>query len=104
MDLYIVADGSDSIMPGNFSLLKNTISGLVREIEIGPTKARLGMLVYSSNVDERNKHPFYEFNSDVIYAAAGLKQPRDGTATHKGISVRDLYTITSHQSTDSAVI
>lgn len=87
MDLYIVIDGSDSISTPDFVTLQKAIASLVPQIELGSNKARIGMLVYSSNVPLTSEHPFSDSAPNLLSAAMKLDHPRDGTNTALGIKV-----------------
>ncbi|XP_053383788.1 sushi, von Willebrand factor type A, EGF and pentraxin domain-containing protein 1-like [Mercenaria mercenaria] len=85
MDLYLVVDGSDSISYPDFNLLKRAIENLIPEIDLGHDKARIGMLVYSSDVPDQSKHVFSYDRNYLINAARTLQHPREGTKTWLGI-------------------
>ncbi|KAL4224775.1 Sushi [Mactra antiquata] len=86
MDLFLVIDGSDSISFEDFELLRKAIGQMITQIDLGPDKARIGMLVYSSDVPAASEHPFSYDRAYLTNAAATLLHPRDGTRTGLGLN------------------
>ncbi|XP_052801431.1 sushi, von Willebrand factor type A, EGF and pentraxin domain-containing protein 1-like [Mya arenaria] len=85
MDLFLVIDGSDSILPQDFVTLQRAIASFVPQIDLGENKARIGMLVYSSTVPMASLHSFSSTKSQIIDWAISLQHPQDGTNTALGI-------------------
>ncbi|KAH3888655.1 sushi, von Willebrand factor type A, EGF and pentraxin domain-containing protein 1-like [Dreissena polymorpha] len=91
MDMYFVIDGSDSISAPDFVTLKRAMAGMVPQIDLGQNKARIGMLVYSSNVPVMSKHSFSYDAGYLMNAANTLEHPRDGTNT--ALAIKEMTEI-----------
>ena len=50
IDVIYLVDGSDSISLPNYNKLRYAISHMIPELDLGPRKVRLGIIVFSSTV------------------------------------------------------
>ncbi|KAJ8299456.1 hypothetical protein KUTeg_023516 [Tegillarca granosa] len=84
-DFVIGVDASDSISAPNFELFKNSIADLIRRIDIGEGRARMGIVVYSTTVTLTVP---LSSNKDMLrLMAMKLPHAREGTSTEKAINV-----------------
>ncbi|OWF42080.1 Collagen alpha-6(VI) chain [Mizuhopecten yessoensis] len=85
-DIMILIDGSDSIQDQNWREIKNFVSQLVTNFDVGRDAIHVGFVVYSSDVgDHIGLQPFKPKN--VLRTLSGiLRQPKASTNTAKGIA------------------
>ncbi|KAK3591864.1 hypothetical protein CHS0354_005067 [Potamilus streckersoni] len=90
VDLCIVIDGSDSITADDYDMLRDAVANLIPELDIAPDKARVGYVVFSSELNDTV--PMNGDSDYLIKMARLLHHPRDGTNTAKGIKkMREFF-------------
>ncbi|XP_060590417.1 sushi, von Willebrand factor type A, EGF and pentraxin domain-containing protein 1-like [Ruditapes philippinarum] len=83
MDLVLVIDGSDSISAGDYAKQRIAIQALIEELHLGPNKAQVGFVVYSSSIAQ--VQPITYNREELKKASRNMVHPRDGTNTTAGI-------------------
>ncbi|KAL3842414.1 hypothetical protein ACJMK2_020432, partial [Sinanodonta woodiana] len=90
VDMIVVVDGSDSINAPGYEMLRGAIIQLIPELEMGDGKARVGIVVFSSDIHE--VIPLTGNSTALISKVKYLYHPRDGTNTAKGIQkMREMF-------------
>lgn len=56
MDIVFVLDGSDSITSLDYQKQREALASLVQELHLGSNMARVGLVVYSSDVAQVGIH------------------------------------------------
>ncbi|XP_068121557.1 cartilage matrix protein [Hyperolius riggenbachi] len=97
IDLAFLIDGSKSVRPENFELVKNFINQVVESLDIGQNKAHVGVVQYSSSV--RQEFPLGRFNSkkDIKSAVKKMSYMEKGTMTGQAIKylIDNTFTISN---------
>ncbi|KAM4699797.1 cartilage matrix protein [Discoglossus pictus] len=85
LDLVFLIDGSKSVRPENFELVKQFINQIVESVDVGEKKAHVGLVQYSSSV--RQEFPLGKFNSkkDIKSAVKKMSYMEKGTMTGQAI-------------------
>lgn len=97
IDLVFLIDGSKSVRPENFELVKQFINQVVESLDVGDSKAHVGVVQYSSSV--RQEFPLGRFNSkkDIKSAVKKMAYMEKGTMTGQAIKylIDNTFTISS---------
>ncbi|XP_075459936.1 matrilin-1 [Ascaphus truei] len=97
IDLVFLIDGSKSVRPENFDLVKQFINQIVDSVDVGEKKAHVGLVQYSSSV--RQEFPLGRHNSkkDIKAAVKKMSYMEKGTMTGQAIKylIDSSFTISS---------
>ena len=85
IDLIFVLDSSGSIGSLNFQLMRNFVANVVRNLEIGPDKTRVGVIVFSYSASVQFSLSRYMTNSSLLQAIANIRYTAGGTNTDAAI-------------------
>lgn len=89
MDVVFVIDGSKSLGPSNFQLVKHFVNGVVDSLDISTTGTHVGLLQYSTKV--RTEFTLGQFTAagDVKRAVARMQYMGRGSKT--GSALRHMF-------------
>ncbi|CAI9570965.1 unnamed protein product, partial [Staurois parvus] len=97
IDLVFLIDGSKSVRPENFELVKQFINQVVESLDVGNNKAHVGVVQYSSSV--RQEFPLGRYNSkkDIKTAVKKMAYMEKGTMTGQAIKylIDNTFTISN---------
>lgn len=88
VDLGFVIDGSKSVRPENFQLVKKFINQIVDSLDIGDQQARVALVQYSSTV--RTEFPLNKFNTKQSIKAAVKRMEYMERGTMTGLALQHL--------------
>uniref|UniRef100_A0A4W3GBD8 Collagen type VI alpha 6 chain n=1 Tax=Callorhinchus milii TaxID=7868 RepID=A0A4W3GBD8_CALMI len=83
---FFLVDGSGSIKPENFRLIKTFMMRVVRGFSVGPDKVRIGVAQYASKPQTEFNITQYTSNSEVELAIQKIGQIRGSTNTGQALS------------------
>ncbi|XP_068927947.1 matrilin-4 [Petaurus breviceps papuanus] len=88
VDLVLVIDGSKSVRPQNFELVKRFVNQIVDFLDVSPEGTRVGLVQYSSRV--RTEFPLGRYGTadEVKQAVLAVEYMEKGTMT--GLALRHL--------------
>uniref|UniRef100_A0A7N4Q1K5 Matrilin 4 n=2 Tax=Sarcophilus harrisii TaxID=9305 RepID=A0A7N4Q1K5_SARHA len=88
VDLVLVIDGSKSVRPQNFELVKRFVNQIVDFLDVSPEGTRVGLVQYSSRV--RTEFPLGRYGTadEVKQAVLAIEYMEKGTMT--GLALRHL--------------
>ena len=78
-------DASGSIGSANFQLVLNFVANVVRNLEIGPDKTKVGVIVYSDSASVQFSLNTYVTNESLLQAIANIPYTNRGTNTADAI-------------------
>ncbi|XP_069099927.1 matrilin-4 isoform X1 [Pleurodeles waltl] len=81
VDLVFVIDGSKSVRPQNFELVKQFVTKIVDSLDISPQGTRVGLVQYSSRVRTEFDLNQYKTAKDVKNAVLNIEYMEKGTMT-----------------------
>ncbi|XP_069081225.1 cartilage matrix protein [Pleurodeles waltl] len=87
-DLVFLIDGSKSVRPENFELVKKFINQIVESLDVGEKKAHVGLVQYSSSV--RTEFPLGRHNTKKDLKAAVKKMSYMEKGTMTGMAIQHL--------------
>jgi len=91
LDLMFVVDGSNSMGPFNFNLIKSTIRGAVEQLPMGDGQSRVGVVTFGTGIFDTL--PLTYDKSQLMSDISTLQWPDGGSYTHLGLaSARDELT------------
>ncbi|MGH0152480.1 UNVERIFIED_CONTAM: hypothetical protein FKN15_025027, partial [Acipenser sinensis] len=84
-DVVFLIDGSKSVRPENFELVKKFINQIVDKLDVSETKSHVGLVQYSSSV--RQEFPLGRFNTkkDLKEAVKKMSYMEKGTMTGQAL-------------------
>nr|XP_033809624.1 cartilage matrix protein isoform X2 [Geotrypetes seraphini] len=85
-DLVFLIDGSKSVRPENFELVKKFISQIVDSLDVGETKAQVGLVQYSSSVRQEFPLGQYKTKKQIKDAVKKMSYMEKGTMTGQALS------------------
>ena len=86
IDLIFVLDSSGSVAASSFQHVRNFAANLVRELQIGPNKTQVGMIVFSSIVRVMFHLNTHQNSSSLLQAIANIPYLNDYTNTPTALS------------------
>lgn len=88
VDLVMVIDGSKSVRPQNFELVKQFVNRIVDLLEVSPQGTRVGLVQYSSRV--RTEFPLNKYHSadEIKKAVMDVEYMEKGTMT--GLALKHM--------------
>ncbi|XP_060937859.1 matrilin-2-like [Limanda limanda] len=89
MDLVFVIDGSKSLGPANFELVKHFVNSIVDSLDISKTGTHVGLLQYSTKVRTQFTLGQYTTAQDVKQAVARMQYMGRGSMT--GSALRHMF-------------
>ncbi|XP_029474940.1 cartilage matrix protein [Rhinatrema bivittatum] len=85
-DLVFLIDGSKSVRPENFELVKKFINQIVDSLDVGEKKARVGLVQYSSSVRQEFPLGQYKTKKQIKDAVKKMSYMEKGTMTGQALS------------------
>lgn len=88
VDLVMVIDGSKSVRPQNFELVKQFVNRIVDLLEVSPQGTRVGLVQYSSRV--RTEFPLNKYHTadEIKKAVMDVEYMEKGTMT--GLALKHM--------------
>ncbi|KAM6981018.1 matrilin-4 [Aplochiton taeniatus] len=88
IDLVLVIDGSKSVRPQNFELVKQFVNQVVDSLDVSAQGTRVGLVQYSSRV--RTEFPLSMYNTAQDIKAAVMKVDYMEKGTMTGLSLKHM--------------
>lgn len=86
MELVFVIDSSESVGPDNFEIIKDFVNALVDRVTVGRNATRIGLVLYSLEVNLVFNLARYVTKQDIKQAIRNI--PYMGEGTHTGTAIR----------------
>ncbi|XP_076865063.1 cartilage matrix protein isoform X1 [Brachyhypopomus gauderio] len=85
LDVVFLIDGSKSVRPENFELVKKWINQMVDKLEVSETKAHVGLVQYSSSIKQEFPLGRYNNKKDLKDAVKKMAYMERGTMTGQAL-------------------
>lgn len=85
-DIVFLLDGSDSISDGEFVEQKTLVERFITQVDIGPERVRVGVIVVSSDIGDTVDLAQSTNKNSLIKTLHTLQQPQDGSRIDLGIN------------------
>ncbi|KAM9321662.1 cartilage matrix protein [Gastrophryne carolinensis] len=85
IDLVFLIDGSKSVRPENFELVKQFINQVVESVDVGDKRAHVGVVQYSSSVRQEFPLGRYTSKKDIKSAVKKMAYMEKGTMTGQAL-------------------
>lgn len=90
IEFIVCVDGSDSITAKDYPKVQKAIAGLIDKLDIRKNNARMGIVVYSTNI--ALKFDLTDDKKALRKQALNMPHPREGTETQLGIkTMRKMF-------------
>ncbi|XP_075053850.1 matrilin-1 [Mixophyes fleayi] len=96
-DLVFLIDGSKSVRPENFELVKQFINQIVESVDVGDNKAHVGLVQYSSSVRQEFPLGRHSSKKDIKSAVKKMSYMEKGTMTGQALNylIDNTFTISN---------
>ncbi|XP_015204004.1 cartilage matrix protein isoform X1 [Lepisosteus oculatus] len=84
-DVVFLIDGSKSVRPENFELVKRFINQIVDKLDVAENKAHVGLVQYSSSVRQEFPLGLYNTKKDLKDAVKNMSYMEKGTMTGQAL-------------------
>uniref|UniRef100_A0A8C8GWI9 VWFA domain-containing protein n=1 Tax=Oncorhynchus tshawytscha TaxID=74940 RepID=A0A8C8GWI9_ONCTS len=88
IDLVLLIDGSKSVRPQNFELVKQFVNQVVDSLDVSAHGTRVGLVQYSSHVRTEFALKMYEKTDDIKKAVMNVEYMEKGTMT--GLALKHM--------------
>uniref|UniRef100_A0A8C1V874 Matrilin 4 n=1 Tax=Cyprinus carpio TaxID=7962 RepID=A0A8C1V874_CYPCA len=88
IDLVLLIDGSKSVRPQNFELVKQFVNQVVDQLDVSPKGTRVGLVQYSSRVRTEFPLSMYQTKEEIKKAVMNVDYMEKGTMT--GLALKHM--------------
>ncbi|KAG1963259.1 matrilin-4 [Pimephales promelas] len=88
IDLVLLIDGSKSVRPQNFELVKQFVNQVVDQLDVSPKGTRVGLVQYSSRVRTEFTLGMYQTKEEIKKAVMNVEYMEKGTMT--GLALKHM--------------
>ncbi|XP_058636037.1 matrilin-4 isoform X7 [Onychostoma macrolepis] len=88
IDLVLLIDGSKSVRPQNFKLVKQFVNQVVDQLDVSPKGTRVGLVQYSSRVRTEFPLSMYQTKDEIKKAVMNVEYMEKGTMT--GLALKHM--------------
>uniref|UniRef100_A0A673L622 Matrilin-4-like n=1 Tax=Sinocyclocheilus rhinocerous TaxID=307959 RepID=A0A673L622_9TELE len=88
IDLVLLIDGSKSVRPQNFELVKQFVNQVVDQLDVSPKGTRVGLVQYSSRVRTEFPLSMYQTKEEIRKAVMNVEYMEKGTMT--GLALKHM--------------
>ncbi|XP_051753143.1 matrilin-4 isoform X8 [Ctenopharyngodon idella] len=88
IDLVLLIDGSKSVRPQNFELVKQFVNQVVDQLDVSPKGTRVGLVQYSSRVRTEFPLSMYQTKEEIKKAVMNVAYMEKGTMT--GLALKHM--------------
>ncbi|XP_056126480.1 matrilin-4 isoform X6 [Rhinichthys klamathensis goyatoka] len=88
IDLVLLIDGSKSVRPQNFELVKQFVNQVVDQLDVSPKGTRVGLVQYSSRVRTEFTLSMYQTKEEIKKAVMNVEYMEKGTMT--GLALKHM--------------
>ncbi|XP_042614888.1 matrilin-4-like isoform X13 [Cyprinus carpio] len=88
IDLVLLIDGSKSVRPQNFELVKQFVNQVVDQLDVSPKGTRVGLIQYSSRVRTEFPLSMYQTKEEIKKAVMNVEYMEKGTMT--GLALKHM--------------
>ncbi|XP_067316539.1 matrilin-4 isoform X1 [Pseudorasbora parva] len=88
IDLVLLIDGSKSVRPQNFELVKQFVNQVVDQLDVSPKGTRVGLVQYSSRVRTEFPLRMYQTKEEIKKAVMNVEYMEKGTMT--GLALKHM--------------